>query len=79
VPFSVVCWRARWDAPPEEQDRRNERLLEAINATGRFFLSHTRLRGRLVLRVAIGNLRTTAAHVAELWELVRATRERLSA
>jgi aromatic-L-amino-acid decarboxylase len=79
VPFSVVCWRARWDAPGEEEDRRNERLLEAINASGRFFLSHTRLRGRLVLRVAIGNLRTTAAHVAELWERVRVERARIAA
>ena len=79
VPFSVVCFRARWGAPPEEEDRRNERLLEAINASGRFFLSHTRLRDRLVLRVAIGNLRTTAAHVTELWDLVRATRARLAA
>ena len=67
--FSLVCLRFR---PPgaseEETDAANERLLYAINATGEFFLSHVRLRGRYAIRVAIGNLRTTEAHVRRLWE-----------
>ncbi len=71
TPFSLVCFRYR---PPEvdasQVDGLNQRLLEAINAGGEFFLSHTKLEGRLVLRVAIGNLRTTEAHVARLWRLI---------
>ena len=51
-------------------DSLNQRLLDAINAGGEFFLSHTRLKDQLVLRVAIGNLRTTEAHVAGLWRLI---------
>jgi len=35
------------------------------------FLSHTRLHGRIVLRVAIGNLRTTRETMATAWRLVR--------
>ena len=35
------------------------------------FLSHTRLGGRLVMRIAIGNLRTERRHVAAAWELIR--------
>jgi aromatic-L-amino-acid decarboxylase len=65
VPFSVVCFRADTD------DAFNEQLLNAVNASGEVFLSHTRLDGRFVLRLAIGNLRTTEAHVARAWELLQ--------
>jgi aromatic-L-amino-acid decarboxylase len=41
-----------------------------VNATGEVFLSHTRLQGQFVLRMAIGNLRTTEAHVARAWALL---------
>lgn len=65
VPFSVVCFRADAD------DAFNERLLETVNAGGEVFLSHTRLQDRFVLRLAIGNLRTTEAHVARAWTLLQ--------
>ncbi|MCA1561739.1 MAG: amino acid decarboxylase [Acidobacteria bacterium] len=65
VPFSVVCFRARGS------DECNERLLDAINASGQIFISHTRLRGRYTLRLAIGNLHTTEAHVGRAWMLIR--------
>jgi aromatic-L-amino-acid decarboxylase len=55
-----------------ELDAVNARLLDALNATGEVFLSHTRLNGVLALRLAIGHLRTTEAHVARAWELLRA-------
>ena len=65
APFSVVCFRA--NAP----DAVNEALLERVNASGEVFLSHTRLNGRFVLRLAIGNLRTTEAHVTRAWTLLQ--------
>jgi aromatic-L-amino-acid decarboxylase len=65
VPFSVVCFRADAD------DAFNERLLDAVNSGGEVFLSHTRLHDRFVLRLAIGNLRTTEAHVARAWALLQ--------
>jgi aromatic-L-amino-acid decarboxylase len=73
VPFSLVCFRY---APPglseAERDALNERVLAAVNASGRAFLSHTRLNGRYVLRLAVGNIRTERRHVAEAWALLRA-------
>ena len=42
-----------------------------MNATGEAFLSHTRLHGRHVLRLAIGNIRTEERHVARAWALLR--------
>ena len=52
-------------------DRINEQLLEAVNASGEVFLSHTRLDDRFVIRLAVGNIRTTERHVARAWELLR--------
>ena len=54
-----------------DADAHNERLMAAVNATGETLLSHTRLHGRTALRLAVGNLRTTEAHVARAWELLR--------
>jgi aromatic-L-amino-acid decarboxylase len=49
----------------------NARLLERVNATREVFLSHTKVRGRYALRVAIGNVHTTEAHVRRVLDLVR--------
>lgn len=75
VPFSTVCFRLlpAGEADPVAIDRLNERLLARINAAGPFFLSHTALRGRYTLRVAIGNIQTTGKHIDALWDLMRET------
>ncbi len=81
VPFSVVCFRANpsGDArDPAGLDELNAALLEAVNATGEVFLSHTRLHGRFVLRVAIGHIRTNEQHVERAWELLRDHAARLT-
>jgi aromatic-L-amino-acid decarboxylase len=71
VPFSVVCFRAApHEAPRDLLDAVNERVLEAVNASGEIFISHTRLRGHYALRLAIGNLHTTETHVRHAWELI---------
>jgi len=73
VPFAVVCFRANPRAvrlTPAELDLFNEQLLDAVNATGEVFLSHTRINGIFALRIAIGHLRTTAAHTRRAWELL---------
>ncbi|MGH3031057.1 MAG: pyridoxal phosphate-dependent decarboxylase family protein [Gaiellaceae bacterium] len=64
-PFSVVCFRR------EGSEEENEALLERANASGEVFLSHTRLDGRYVLRLAVGNMRTTEADVRRAWELLQ--------
>jgi aromatic-L-amino-acid decarboxylase len=72
APFSVVCFRARPSSGDEgAAELLNARLLDAVNATGEIFLSHTRLDGRFVLRLAVGNLRTTEAHVERAWALLQ--------
>ena len=72
VPFSVVCLRY---APPGLDDAAcdalNERMIRLVNDSGRAYLSHTKLDGRYVIRVAIGNLRTERRHIEETWQLLR--------
>ena len=63
-PLSVVCFRLKGPDEP------NRRLLEAVNATRRFFVSHTVLNGRYVLRIAIGNAGTTRDTLDRLWRLI---------
>jgi len=73
VPFSVVCFRWKPAATPlsdEQLDAINEQIIDAVNHTGDVFLSHTRLKGTLALRIAIGHLHTTERHVRRAWELV---------
>jgi aromatic-L-amino-acid decarboxylase len=60
-PFSVVCFRRAGD------DAANAAILERVNASGEAFLSSTRLGERLVLRLAVGNARTTEQDVARAW------------
>jgi aromatic-L-amino-acid decarboxylase len=75
VPFSVVCFRFRPRAASlseAEIDAMNEQIVDLVNRSGDVFIAHTRLRGRLSLRVAIGHIRTEERHVARVWELIRA-------
>jgi aromatic-L-amino-acid decarboxylase len=73
IPFSVVCFRA---VPAEVRgneaalDELNSRLVDEVNQGGDIFVSHTRLNGHFVIRLAIGNLHTTEHHVRHAWSLV---------
>jgi aromatic-L-amino-acid decarboxylase len=62
--FSVVVFRKKGS------DEENMALLERINASGRLFVSHTKLRGRYGIRVAIGNGATEWRHVAQILDFL---------
>jgi aromatic-L-amino-acid decarboxylase len=67
VPFSVVCFCLRGNHTDET---RHAKILDRVNASGEVFLSHTKLDGRYVFRLAIGNLHTTEEHVQRAWTLL---------
>lgn len=73
VPFSTVVFRRVPQMAPADGDAEalNQRILEAVNESGKAFLSHTRVRGTFALRLAVGNLRTTEANILQVWELLR--------
>jgi len=62
--FSVVVFRLT------AGDEATMAVMERMNASGRLFVSHTRLRGRYGIRVAIGNGATEWEHVARVLEFV---------
>jgi aromatic-L-amino-acid decarboxylase len=64
--FSVVCFRR------EGPDEMNEAIVDRVNRSGELFLSHTRLNGRYVIRLAVGNERTTEEDIARAWAALRA-------
>jgi aromatic-L-amino-acid decarboxylase len=84
VPFSVVCFRAvspQNDGESIEEHKNrlnalNESIMLRFNSTGEAFLSHTKLNGKITLRLAIGNIRTTELHVRRAWELLNEQRAR---
>jgi aromatic-L-amino-acid/L-tryptophan decarboxylase len=72
VHFSLVCFRA---CPPgyseEELNRLNQNMTDFINRSGDAFLYHTKLNGKITLRLAIGNLQTEKQHVERVQELLQ--------
>jgi aromatic-L-amino-acid decarboxylase len=73
VPFSVVCFRFHPSGVDDETalEKVNAMILERVNASGEVFLSHTKLSGRYVIRLAIGNIRTREIHVRRAWTLLK--------
>ncbi len=70
--FGLVVFRPRWPGlPPDGADAATEALLERLNASGELYLTHTKVDGRTMLRVAIGAPATTRRHVLTAWERIR--------
>ena len=65
VPLNLVCFRHRGS------DGVNEKLMNQLNESGKIFLTHTKLDGRFVLRMAIGQTETEEEHVERAWDLIR--------
>ena len=68
--FSLVVFRR------DGSDEDNERLLERVNASGEIFIVHTKLDGRYVLRLAVGNAWTTEDDVRRAWEVLNREADR---
>jgi aromatic-L-amino-acid decarboxylase len=69
--FSLVCFRRVGG------DDENEAIVERVNRSGELFLSHTRLDGRYVIRLAVGNERTTEGDVVRAWTAIRSAADAL--
>jgi aromatic-L-amino-acid/L-tryptophan decarboxylase len=62
--LNLVCFRHRGG------DQANQKLLDRLNASGKLFLSHTRLDGRLTLRLCVGQTNTERRHVEQAWQRI---------
>jgi aromatic-L-amino-acid decarboxylase len=76
VVMPVVCFR--FVAADESKiDLANSQIVERINASGRAYLTQTKLRGRTVMRIGFGNILTTEQHVRIVWQLIQKTAEEM--
>ncbi|MBO0814923.1 MAG: aminotransferase class V-fold PLP-dependent enzyme [Actinobacteria bacterium] len=66
-PLGLVCFRLR-AAGPADRDRANLDLMERLNGAGDLYLTHTKVGGGVVLRMAIGGTRTERRHVTQAWQ-----------
>ena len=70
VVMGVICFRMKAD-DPGQADQLNSAIVETINASGNAYLNQTKLNGRSVIRVGLGNILTTEQHLRNVWELVQ--------
>ncbi len=71
APLNLVCFRHRGG------DQLNQALMDRLNQSGDLYLTHTRLRDRLTLRLCVGQTYTEERHVARAWQRIREEATRL--
>ena len=71
VMMGVVCFRLK-DPDNKAADKKNSETVAKINAAGEAYLTQTKLRGRVVMRLGLGNVLTTEEHLRRVWEIIRA-------
>jgi aromatic-L-amino-acid/L-tryptophan decarboxylase len=72
VPLNLVCFRHK------AGDAANQTIMERLNKSGDLFLTHTKLNGKLTLRLSIGQTNTQARHVENAWKRICEEAEKLA-
>lgn len=78
--LALFCFRYRPPGVAEGAalDALNARLLEALNDSGRVYLTHARLNGAYAIRFCVGQTNTQHRHVEAAWELIQDTARALA-
>ena len=72
APLNLICFRYQPEGKTEEElNLINEKLLQSINATGKAYLSHTKLNGKYTLRIVVGQTYILQKHLDNTWELIQ--------
>ncbi|MBV9215080.1 MAG: amino acid decarboxylase [Acidobacteria bacterium] len=78
VPFALACFRycggrvskGLTHYSDDELNTLNEHIMDAINASGEAYLSHTKLNGKFTLRLSVGSIRVEERHLEKVWKLL---------
>ena len=73
APLNLVCFRHKGD------DAANQGIMDRLNHSGDLFLTHTKLNGKLTLRLCVGQTNTQARHVERAWKRILEEAEKLAA
>ncbi len=49
----------------------NQKILDRVNSGGKAYITHTRLKDKLTLRLCVGQTHTSERHVMEAWEEIK--------
>ena len=71
APLNLVCFRHK------NGDSANQAIMDRLNQSGDLYLTHTKLNGKLTLRMSIGQLNTQARHVEKAWKRIVEEAEKL--
>jgi aromatic-L-amino-acid decarboxylase len=77
VPLNTICFRlhpkkaSRGDLSADELERLNKALMDEVNASGKIYITHTRLAGAFCLRLSVGQTQTRREDVEQAWEVLR--------
>jgi aromatic-L-amino-acid decarboxylase len=64
APLNLVCFRHKGG------DQANQTIMDRLNQSGDLFLTHTKLNGKLTLRLCVGQTNTQARHVEKAWKRI---------
>ncbi|MGA7171007.1 MAG: aspartate aminotransferase family protein, partial [Candidatus Sulfotelmatobacter sp.] len=73
APLNLVCFRHK------AGDAANQSIMDRLNRSGDLFLTHTKLNGKLTLRLCVGQTNTQARHVERAWQRIREEADKLTA
>jgi aromatic-L-amino-acid decarboxylase len=70
-PMNLVCFRHVGG------DEVNQKIMDRLNTSGKIYLTHTKLKDRLTLRLCVGQTHTEERHVARAWDLIQKAAEEI--
>lgn len=76
VVLNTVCFRFNGNRI-KDLDQFNEKIMNAVNKTGKLFFTQTKLNGKYALRLSFGNTNLEAFHVENAWKLIQETASKL--
>jgi aromatic-L-amino-acid decarboxylase len=72
VPLNLICFRHKGG------DTANQTIMNRLNRSGDLFFTHTKLNGKMTLRLCVGQMNTQARHVERAWERIREEAQNLA-
>ena len=77
--LSLVCFHLRPEVESDQEKRNSlaKKLLDQINASGKIYLSHTKVNGEFTLRLVTGQSYQTEEHVMNAWNIINSEFQKL--